>query len=103
MEDVVDALILMAINKHLPVGPFNLGNSEKIRLSDLANKMIQIYGRGEVLIMEYPQERKKIDIGDYYSCHKKFTAATGWKPKISLDETLSRTINYYKKHAEKYL
>jgi len=103
VDDVVDALIICAKDLSLLSTPYNLGSSEIITLLDLANKLIQIYGSGEIKCMDYPKERKKIDIGDYYSCYEKFKIETGWEPKRNLDHTLEKTLNYYSENFNFYL
>ena len=102
VDDVVDALIICAKNQNVLSTPYNLGSSESINLLDLAKKMIKIYGKGEIKYMEYPKERKKIDIGDYYSCYEKFKSHSGWEPKNNLDHTLNKTLNYYSKNFKFY-
>ena len=102
VDDVVDALIICAKNQNVLSTPYNLGSSETIKLIDLAKKLIKIYGKGEIKCMEYPKVRKKIDIGDYYSCYEKFKTQTGWEPKKNLDYTLEKTLNYYSKNFDFY-
>lgn len=72
VEDVVDALLLAGGDPSLPPGPFNLGSSEVIALRDLAQLLIQINGSGQLVVTPFPEERSKIDIGDYYSCYELF-------------------------------
>lgn len=95
VEDVVDALMLAALRHDLPSEPYNLGSSEVISLVDLARLMIEINGSGELRVMPFPPERKKIDIGDYYSAYDRFHSATGWQPRHALKETIQRTLKYY--------
>lgn len=102
VDDVVDALIICAKNQNVLSTPYNLGSSQSIKLLDLAKKMIKIYGKGEIKCMEYPKVRKKIDIGDYYSCYAKFKSHTGWEPKNNLDHTLEKTLNFYLKNFKFY-
>ena len=103
VEDVVDAMLSVASNPQSGPGPYNLGSNSVISLIDLANQMIQIYGSGSVNIRSYPENRKKIDIGDYYTCYQLVHKATGWRPKRSLASTLSRTIDYYSQHINEYI
>jgi len=103
VDDVVDALLRAGCAKHTLKGPYNLGSHEKISLLELAQKMVGFYGSGSIEIMEYPEERKKIDIGDYYSCFDKFKMATAWHPQITLDQTLQRTLEYFISCGELYL
>lgn len=103
VEDVVEALLLAAADPALPPGPYNLGSLEKISLRELAERLIRLNGGGELRITPYPAERKKIDIGDYYSCYERFQAATGWQPRRRLEDTLERTLHYYRRHLAAYL
>lgn len=103
VEDVVDALLLAGANAALPHGPFNLGAPETISLRKLAELLIEVNGSGQLEVQPFPQERRKIDIGDYYSCYQRFQQATGWTPRRSLRETLDRTLNFYKQNAHHYL
>lgn len=103
VEDVVDALLTAAWNENSYGHVFNLGSEQKVSLRELAERMISLHGSGELEIKDYPEERRKIDIGDYYSSHDKFTASTGWKPLIPLDRTLDRTIAFFQQNLSHYL
>jgi nucleoside-diphosphate-sugar epimerase len=103
VEDVVDAMLLAAEQSDLPLVPYNLGSSEVVCLADLARLMIALHGSGDLVITPYPEERKKNDIGDYYSCFDRFHAATGWQPQRSLAASLQRTLAYYGEHIARYL
>ena len=103
VEDVVDALLIAGTQLDLPIEPYNLGSSEVISLAELARLMIEIHGSGELVITPFPEERKKIDIGDYYSCYASFKQATGWQPKRTLRQTLQRTLDYYVNYLPRYV
>jgi len=102
VDDVVNAL-LTALDTPACYGDiFNLGG-EKTSLKNLAELMIDTAGRGKYQLVPFPEERKKIDIGDFYSDYNKFKKATGWTPRVSLHEGLQQTIAYYDAHKECYL
>jgi nucleoside-diphosphate-sugar epimerase len=103
VEDVVDALLTSAWNESSYGQVFNLGSVQRISLRELAELMISLHGAGDLVIKDYPEERRKIDIGDYYSSHDKFSAITGWSPRIPLDQTLDRTLAFYQSHRPHYL
>ncbi|MEB3301558.1 MAG: NAD-dependent epimerase/dehydratase family protein [Cyanobacteriota bacterium] len=103
VEDVVDAMLVAALNENFYGDVFNLGSSDKISLIALAKMMINNHGSGDIIVKEYPVERKKIDIGDYYSSHDKFSALTGWSPQRTVEQTLKRTISYYKTNIASYI
>ena len=54
-------------------------------------------------IKEFPSERKKIDIGDYYSDSSKIMRVLGWEPKTKLEDGFKQTINFYRKYGKNYL
>lgn len=103
VEDVVDALLLAGGDPGLPPGPYNLGAPETISLRQLAELLIEVNGAGELQVTPFPEERRKIDIGDYYSCYRRFQQSTGWSPRRPLRETLERTLDFYRLHAQHYL
>ena len=50
----------------------------------------------------FPEEKKKIDIGDYYADFSKFRSHTGWSPKTGLRDGLKQTIEFYREHGGHY-
>ncbi len=103
VEDVVDALLLAGSLEGLASTPYNLGSHERLSLRELAELMIRLHGSGEIQLMDFPAERKKIDIGDYYSCYDRFHRAADWQPSRNLEATLKRTLAYYREHQSHYL
>jgi UDP-glucose 4-epimerase len=102
VDDVVDALLL-AVSHEKSAGQFyNLGSSEPIRLLDLAQLMIEIFGAGGYELCPFPPERQQIDIGDYRGDYSKINAQLGWQPGTSLREGLARTFEYYRRYQEHY-
>jgi len=103
VDDVVKALLLVATKEAACGQIFNLGGSGKISLKELADLLIDLNGNGKYLVKNFPRERKKIDIGDYYSDFHKINKSLGWKPEISLRVGLIRTLDYYRKYLNKYI
>ena len=102
VDEVVDAMLLAATDDRAIGEVFNLGDREIVSLKDLAEMLVRINGCGEFTLQDFPEERKRIDIGDYYSDYSKF-AALGWQPGIGLDAGLGRTLDYYREHLPDYL
>jgi len=103
VDDVVDALLLAALNPSADGAIFNLGSPEKINLKDLAALMIDVFGAGTSEIVPFPPDRKAIDIGDYYSDFSKIHIALGWNPSTSLRTGLQRSLRYYQTALSNYL
>lgn len=103
IDDVVDALLLVAVAEQANGQIYNLGGDDPITLLNLAKLMIEIYGRGHFEIVPFPAERKPIDIGDFYGDYRKIRAKLGWQPKVDLCDGLARTLAYYRQNLEHYL
>ena len=102
IDDVIEALLICGYDSSLNGEIFNLGNHPPISLEEIAKLLIKINGSGKLRLIPFPEESKKIDIGDYYASYEKFNKRTGWKPKVSYEEGLRRTIEYYKKNRRYY-
>ena len=102
VDDCVEALLLAGANNNANGRVYNLGSSEIICLSDLAEIMINLGVSGKYELEPFPTERKAIDIGDYYSDYSLITKELGWAPKIDLKDGLKRTLNYYREHFSHY-
>ena len=102
VDDCVEALLLAGANNNANGRVYNLGSSEIICLSDLAEIMINLGVSGKYELEPFPTERKAIDIGDYYSDYSLITMELGWAPKIDLKDGLKRTLNYYREHFSHY-
>lgn len=103
VEDVVDALLLAAFRDESNGRIFNLGGDERISLEDTASLLIVSHNGGEYLLREFPEERKRIDIGDYYSDYSLIESTLGWRPNTSLPVGFRLTIDYYRQHLANYL
>jgi dTDP-glucose 4,6-dehydratase/UDP-glucose 4-epimerase len=102
VDDVVDALLMAAIDPRSEGQVFNLGSTEVISLKELAQKLIALHGSGSRQIVPFPPERKAIDIGDYYSDFTKIRSELGWAPQVGLSDGLKRTLDYFSKHGSHY-
>ena len=102
VDDVCDALLIVGADERANGQIYNLGSSEVVNLKELAGLLVELSGRGSYELIPWPEEKKKIDIGDYYSDFSKIKNELGWQPKTSLREGLQKTVAYYKEHLDKY-
>lgn len=103
VDDAVDAFLLAAANEEANGRAFNLGGDCVISLKDLADMLIKVNGGGEYSVCSFPADRKRIDVGDYYSDYSSIRSVLGWQPKVPLKEALPRTLAFYRKHLQHYL
>ena len=103
IDDVVNALLMVAIYSKSNGKVYNLGSKEIISLNDLAEKLIEANEFGVIEKKQFPKKLKKIDIGNYYSNFDKITKDINWKPKFNINEGLLNTLNYYRSNLLKYI
>jgi dTDP-glucose 4,6-dehydratase/UDP-glucose 4-epimerase len=102
VTDVVEALLRAAASREADGQLFNLGHHEHISLQELASLLVEINGNGNYELVPFPDERKAIDIGDYYADFGKIDKLLGWSPHVMLQDGLKKTLYYYREHHAQY-
>jgi len=103
VEDVTEAMLMAALSERSNGQIYNLGSPERVNLKDLAALMIKVHGRGEYEVIPFPEDRKPIDIGDYYADYTKIRDALNWNPRHGLEQGLTATLQYYYQFIHEYL
>ncbi|MBM3554028.1 MAG: NAD-dependent epimerase/dehydratase family protein [Alphaproteobacteria bacterium] len=102
VDDAVDALLLVALSPACDGQVLNVGGESVVTLKELADLMVSIAG-GAYAVKEFPADRKRIDIGDYYADDRRLRELVGWAPRVPLAEGLRRSIDFYRAHLPRYL
>ncbi len=95
VDDVVEALCLAASRDELNGRVFNLGHGTPRSLLEFVEVLHGLTGVSYECV-PFPEDAKAIDIGDYFGEFKRFHEATGWTPRIDLEEGLRRTIEHHR-------
>ena len=103
VDDVADAFLRAGASDACNGDVFNVGGTEPVSHRDLVQLLIEEAGSGTVRFVEWPEEKRRIDIGSFYSDSSKFTRTTGWTPAIALREGFRRTLAYYRGAFDKYV
>ena len=103
VDDVIDAMLMAALSEQSHGQIYNLGSPERVNLKDLAALIIRVHGKGGYDVVPFPENRKPIDIGDYYADYSKIRAALNWNPRLGLEQGLARTLQYYYQFIHEYL
>ena len=101
VDDVVDAMLRAVMYPSCQGKVFNLGATEAHSLLQFT-AILREHCTFEVRCVPFPKDKKIIDIGDYYGDFSAFRNATGWEPKIGLEEGLRRTVAFYREHQADY-
>lgn len=103
VDDAVEAFLAAAASPDSVGRVFNLGGVEVISLKDLAAELVKVAGQGSYVVREFPADRKKIDIGDFYADGSLIERVLGWRPKVPVGDALGRTVGYYRDNLKWYL
>ncbi len=102
VDDVTEAF-LAAVNPACYGRVFNIGGPPPASLLEIAGLMARIVPEAQFVTREFPADRATIDIGSYHADDSAFRMATGWAPKVGLEEGISRSIEWYRSRLKNYL
>ena len=93
VDDLVDGMVRMMDSENF-IGPVNLGNPEEYTILDFAKKIIAMTGsKSKIIHQPLPSDDPTQRQPDITLAGAKL----GWKPKVTVDDGLKRTIEYFKK------
>ena len=103
VEDAAEAFLLAGATDAVNGEVFNVGGDEPTSHADLVRLLVDLSGRGTCRFVEWPPEKKAIDIGSFYADSSRFRTRTGWTPRVSLRDGLAATLDYYRAHYDDYV
>ena len=103
VDDAAEAFLLAGATDAVNGGAFNVGGSQPIAHRDLVDLLVTTAGSGRYRFVDWPAEKKAIDIGSFYADSSLFKSRTGWMPQVSLAEGLGRTFDYYRPRMAHYV
>jgi len=103
VDDAADAFLRAGALDDCNGEALNVGGDQPISHRELVDLLIEVAGQGRVRTVEWPAEKKAIDIGSFYSDSSRFRTLTGWQPATTLRDGLTRTVAYYRQHLARYL
>jgi len=103
VDDVVEALILASQSEEINGNTLFAAGDEHYSVAQIAEITARCMGAGKVKFIEWPRERKTIDIGDAVISNRKIKKALSWAPRYELESGLAMTKAYYERCLDKYL
>ena len=102
IDDAVEALLLSAAGQNMRHTIYNVGSGQfhtLLQFIECIGEFIEVsYER-----VDFPLNKKVIDIGNYASDYSRFEADTGWEPKTNLKEGVDITLNFYRQYKHLYV
>jgi dTDP-D-glucose 4,6-dehydratase len=93
VTDVVEAYDTI-LHKGTPGQVYNIPSSNEISMKDLAVQLIRMYGLDENKYIQYVRDRAFNDVRYHIDGAK--VQGLGWEPKVTFEEGLKHTVQYYK-------
>lgn len=103
VDDAVEAFLLAASSRRADGRVFNVGGVPPVSLSRLAVLLKRTVPGARYMVRHFPADRRRIDIGDYYADDRLIRSVLGWKPRITLEAALEKTVAYYRLYLKRYL
>ena len=103
VDDTVDAFLRAGACEACNGESFNVGGDEHIAHREFVKMLVELAGSGRYTFVEWPAEKKAIDIGNFYADSTRFKRTSGWSAAVPLREGLSRTLDYYRQHMRHYV
>ena len=103
VDDAADAFLRAGATDVVNGKAYNVGGDRPISHRDLTSLLVDVAGSGRVVYVDWPPDKKAIDIGSFYTDSSKFTNATGWRPTVPLADGLRRTVAFYREHFAYYV
>ena len=99
IDDLIDAIIKSLKNDKSTGEIINLGTGKPIKIKDLITRICNLVGSGRP---EFGKVKlRKDEIKKLYPKILKSKKLLNWKPKISIEKGLKKTIKYFKKNKKK--
>jgi UDP-glucose 4-epimerase len=103
VDDAAEAFLRAALTPETAGLALNVGGETPYSLLALAEALVRVNGGGRFERREFPEERKRIDIGDFVTDDRRFRELTGWAPRVGLAEGLAHSLDYYRRNLALYL
>ena len=103
VDDAVEAFLRAALTPETAGSALNVGGEAPYTLLALAETLVRVNGGGHFARREFPEERKRIDIGDFVTDDRRFRAADRLGARCRARRGLRRSLDYYRRHFALYL
>lgn len=91
IDDLVDGIFKLLMSDY--VYPINLGNPDEVTILQLANEIKELTGsKSKIVFKPLPPDDPKVRKPDI----TKAKEILGWEPRVSRDEGLRKTLEYFK-------
>jgi UDP-glucose 4-epimerase len=103
VDDAAEAFLRAGANDAANGLVLNVGGAEPIAHHALVETLMSVAGSGRYRFVEWPPERKAIDIGDFHTDSSLIGRTLGWRATTPLRDGLARTVAFLREHWSQYV
>lgn len=100
--DVVKAFLFVAASDKANGEVYNLGSGHPVSVADIAKLVVEMAGSGSYSHVDFPSDKFRIEVGDYYADFGKIKDTFGWEPETTLEDGIKETIDFYLRFQKYY-
>ncbi len=101
--DVANAFLLAAVKSSESNGKtYNLGSGKETKLIEAAETIVKTVGNGSIKKIPWPEEKQKIEIGNFFVTYQKIKSELGWEPTVSFENGIKTTVDFYRERKNDY-
>lgn len=100
VRDAVHAYYLLLTKNPKPGEVYNIGGTYSCTIREMLNFLISLSKVKNIKIIEDPARLRPIDADLQIPNTQKFMNATGWRPRISFQKTMTDLLNYWRKRVQ---
>jgi nucleoside-diphosphate-sugar epimerase len=91
--------LIAALVSNIPNGEaVNIGSNATYSIRELVDAIAPLLGHARWEIQTDPRRLRRLDVECFQCDATKLRRATGWKPRVGLEEGLRRTVDWFREH-----
>jgi NAD dependent epimerase/dehydratase len=103
VADTVQGFLAVARSEAAIGEVVNIGSGSAISIGDLANLILRILGTDKRIVSTPERVRpQNSEVLNLLADTRKAAALTGWRPKIGLEQGLAETIEFVRRHPDRF-
>lgn len=96
VEDTARAICLLLLSSEVNPGQaFNVDSGVSVRIGDVAQAIGRLMGKPGFELIIDPSRFRRREIASFRCDYRRLHEATGWRPQVSLEDGLARTVDWF--------
>lgn len=103
VKDTVGGFISIFKSDRTVGQEINIATGTEVSIGQLAKKLIDIINPNAKIVCDEQRLRpEKSEVNRLLGCNKKILELTDWRPRVSFDDGLMRTVSFFRDNPDKY-